>query len=62
MEVCHSFTNFAIGLVPTLPVKPKSLTDEELAVQIEILRRRQLRRDDVRRKLVEYATRKGGAR
>ncbi len=63
MHVLSTATaNFAIGLVPVLPVPREPLSDEQVALQIKLLRRRQLRRADVREKLVEYAARKGGAR
>lgn len=53
----------ASGLIPLPPVQPKSVTDDELAIQVRLLRSRQLRRDDVRQKLVEYAEQQqGGAR
>ena len=60
--VSHQATDFSTGLVPILPIRPKPLTDDELAAQVEILRRRQLRRDDVRKLLLRRAERKGVTR
>lgn len=52
----------ASTLVPVLPAKPKPIDDYRLAVEIELLRRRQLRRGDVRELLIRRAERKGVAR
>lgn len=53
--VSHPTVFPATGLVPVLPIRPKPLTDDELAVQVAILRRRQLKRQDVRERLIKYA-------
>lgn len=45
----------ASGLLPVLPTKPRSVSDDEAAIRIELLRRRQLERQDVRERLIQYA-------
>lgn len=59
IPVFQSSADFASGLVPLPPVRPQPIDDDRLAVEIEILRRRQLRRPDVRELLIRRAERKG---
>ncbi|MCC7086330.1 MAG: hypothetical protein IT427_15110 [Pirellulales bacterium] len=59
-----NFTTYSVnmptGLVPILCPPREPVNEERAALEIALLRRRQLRRADVREKLAEYAKRRGG--
>lgn len=49
--ISHLQTEVATSLIPILPTRREPVSEEQVALQIKLLRRRQLRRADVQEKL-----------